>query len=74
MLIRFTSAIAGTLNGRIVQPGEVFDLPEPAAEEFVARGLAEPLTGDMRDETVETATLPGPPETTAIRRRRPKGR
>lgn len=71
MSIRFTQHVPGTLNGRLVMAGEIFDLPDHVEREFVERELAEYVV--ERQQPTETAAV-APTENAAARISKPRPR
>lgn len=63
----------GWCDGVRVMTGDVVDLTETAAQDFLAQGKAEPIVEAKAKEEVETAAAE-PPENAAKRTARPQAR
>ena len=73
MKIRITQYLPGTLDGHPLLPGEEFEVADHVGQEYIERGLAEPVKEHKRP--VESASVE-PPETTsvAVQRGRPQAK
>jgi len=62
MKVRMTRYVESFVQVRDLLPGEVIDLPDGTAAQFIANGMAESVepVGDPKGGLLEAATLGGP--------------
>lgn len=58
MKVRMTRFVGSFVQVRDLEPGQVVDLSERDAQQFIANGMAEPVASDAADHLLEAAAMP----------------